>query len=237
MIHLKSYPRQHLHAQLPDKKQDTLALVIAAVQVLLFRYSASTSEVLDIKIQHKTDDEIKNPIYRNEHQLHLQKAINGKQSFLEILANVRHELEGFLSKFDTNIPFATELKWVTDNDGPQLEYKIAINDVRQGSYKLNFNAPDKGFYCRVFKNAPQHLSTLLESIANNPTSAINELQYMGSEKELLNTFNYGPTDEEIKTPELLHALFEQTAAKYPNNIAVVADGVNHTYEQINTARQ
>ena len=122
---------QHLHAQLPDKKQDTRALVIAAVQVLLFRYSASTSEVLDIKIRHKTDDEIKNPIYRNEHQLHLQKAINGKQSFLEILANVRHELEGFLSKFDTNIPFATELKWVTDNDGPQLEYKIAINDVRQ----------------------------------------------------------------------------------------------------------
>jgi non-ribosomal peptide synthetase-like protein len=224
---------QHLHAQLPDKKQDTLALVIAAVQVLLFRYSASTSEVLDIKIRHKTDDEIKNPIYRNEHQLHLQKAINGKQSFLEILANVRHELEGFLSKFDTNIPFATELKWVTDNDGPQLEYKIAINDVRQGSCKLNFNAPD---FCRVFKNASQHLSTLLESIANNPTSAINELQYIGnSEKELLNTFNYGPTDEEIKTPELLHALFEQTAAKYPNNIAVVADGVNHTYEQINTA--
>src|SRR5215467_11480995 len=81
-LELSASTLQHLHAQLPDKKQDTLALVIAAVQVLLFRYSTSTSEVLDIKIRHKTDDEIKNPIHRNEHQLHLQKAINGKQSFL-----------------------------------------------------------------------------------------------------------------------------------------------------------
>ncbi|HYA84338.1 MAG TPA: hypothetical protein VEH06_12950, partial [Candidatus Bathyarchaeia archaeon] len=54
-LELSASTLQHLHAQLPDKKQDTLALVIAAMQVLLFRYSASTSEVLDIKIRHKTD--------------------------------------------------------------------------------------------------------------------------------------------------------------------------------------
>ena len=98
-------------------------------------------------------------------------------------------------------------------------------------YSINYNTDL--FEKATIKRFNKHLKQLTESIIASPEKSINKLDYL-SEKEahqLLVDFN----DAEVYYPEdktIVH-LFEEQVAKTPNNIAVVFEEKEFTYQDIN----
>ncbi|MFM6311854.1 MAG: AMP-binding protein, partial [Dolichospermum sp.] len=79
-----------------------------------------------------------------------------------------------------------------------------------------------------------HLQTLLSAIVNNPDEYINKLPLLtAAEKEqILITFNQ--TDRDYPKDKCIHQLFEEQVKLYPDNIALVDENQQFTYQQLNS---
>jgi amino acid adenylation domain-containing protein/non-ribosomal peptide synthase protein (TIGR01720 family) len=79
-----------------------------------------------------------------------------------------------------------------------------------------------------------HLQTLLSAIVNNPDEYINKLPLLtAAEKEqILITFNQ--TDKDYPKDKCIHQLFEEQVKLYPDNIALVYENQQFTYQQLNS---
>ncbi|OBQ42260.1 MAG: hypothetical protein AN484_18820 [Aphanizomenon flos-aquae WA102] len=79
-----------------------------------------------------------------------------------------------------------------------------------------------------------HFQTLLSAIVNNPDEYINKLPLLtAAEKEqILITFNQ--TDKDYPKDKCIHQLFEEQVKLYPDNIALVYENQQFTYQQLNS---
>jgi surfactin family lipopeptide synthetase A len=79
----------------------------------------------------------------------------------------------------------------------------------------------------------QHYLTLLEQVITHPTLKISEINLLTeSEKDLvLNTFNNNSKIYPVE--QTLHHLFEQQVEKTPEQVAVVSEEIELTYQQLN----
>ena len=109
-----------------------------------------------------------------------------------------------------------------------LEYQIQENAV-----KLQFNYCAELFEESYIRSLSQHFTNLLESIIKQPNKQINEYQILGTKEysRIVNEFNN--TDAEYPSGKTIQQVFEEQAAKTPQNLAVIFESKYLTYRELN----
>lgn len=220
-------PLQHIHLSFDPKllqpllgleasgKQAVITTVASAIGLQLHKYSAFISDTVSLQLTFAG------------HSLLLQQSFATPIVFKALTAATEAVLK------NTNYVGDVAIKWSSDNDEPGNDYTITITHVEEDGCEVNFTAPDKGFYKTTFANAGNHLRFLLEQVLNAPDALVGEFSCVNQEElAALAILNNGPVEDEVSRPELLHKLFEHTAFKYPDHIALENKQVKKTYRTL-----
>jgi amino acid adenylation domain-containing protein len=90
-----------------------------------------------------------------------------------------------------------------------------------------FSSPD-------IESLSEQFLTLLESVTINPEANINELQILSDRVQQQILVEFNQTQATYPQEKCIHELFEEQVQQIPNNIAVVFDTEQITYNQLNT---
>ncbi|MCA2554877.1 MAG: amino acid adenylation domain-containing protein, partial [Microcystis sp. M04BS1] len=120
----------------------------------------------------------------------------------------------------------------TENDTAKFDLTLAMENTGaglQGVWEYNTDLFDRSTIERLTGN----LITLLEALVVNPQQPIFQLPLLtGVEaKELLEDWN--ATEEDYPFHQCVHHLFEEQAARTPDAVAVVFEGQELTYQELN----
>lgn len=115
-------------------------------------------------------------------------------------------------------------------------FKVRLSCVRtqHNLVKAEFHYDEKLFRKEDIQRLANQWQTLLISVINNPSTAISRLDIFSEQEreELLVAFN------NTKTAELqykcIHHWFEQQCDRTPNNIAIIYQNQQFTYQELNT---
>jgi len=119
-------------------------------------------------------------------------------------------------------------------------FDLALNltdegkDGLQGCFEYSTDLFDASTVARI----AEHFTHLLQAIVAQPESPVGELAMLGEaeRQQLLATFNDTATVYPNVQPDTatLHQLFEVQAARSPDHVAVIYEGVSLSYAQLNT---
>ncbi|HYX15541.1 MAG TPA: amino acid adenylation domain-containing protein [Nostoc sp.] len=115
-------------------------------------------------------------------------------------------------------------------------FKVRLSCVRtqHNLVKAEFHYDEKLFRKEDIQRLANQWQTLLISVINNPSTAISRLDIFSEQEreELLVAFN------NTKTPELqykcIHHWFEQQCDRMPENIAIIYQNQQFTYQELNS---
>ncbi|MCF2149913.1 amino acid adenylation domain-containing protein [Desmonostoc muscorum LEGE 12446] len=115
-------------------------------------------------------------------------------------------------------------------------FKLKLSCVRTQNdlVKVEFHYDAKLFHKEDIENLASQWQTLLSSIINNPSLAISRLDILSEQEreKLLLTFNNTKTAElEYKC---IHHWFEEQCDRTPDNIAVIYNNQQLSYQELNT---
>ncbi|MES9734471.1 condensation domain-containing protein, partial [Bacillus sp. AP50] len=114
----------------------------------------------------------------------------------------------------------------------QTNYKLSIQ-VHSGdeiSGKIIFNG--NVYNSEWMKNIPGHLQEIATQIIENPEIKIKDIQII-SEKEIKRLIDMNNICSQYPKEESICSLFEEQAAKTPNNVALVFENKVLTYKELN----
>ncbi|MCA1994249.1 MAG: amino acid adenylation domain-containing protein, partial [Coleofasciculus sp. S288] len=114
-------------------------------------------------------------------------------------------------------------------------FKIKLSCLRRDdSLIAEFHYDSNLFQVEDIERIARQFQTLLESVIDKPEAAIGELEILSANEkhQLLIEFNNTQTD--YSKHQCIHQLFEQQAARTPEQIAVVFENQKLTYAQLNT---
>lgn len=77
-----------------------------------------------------------------------------------------------------------------------------------------------------------HVQTLLEGMASNPTARLGELELLTEAERHELVFEWNRTETSFPDDTLLHELFEEQAERTPDAVAVIFDGKQLTYSEL-----
>jgi hypothetical protein len=129
---------------------------------------------------------------------------------------------------------------------PGLDSQLNQTDNASAKFDLNLELSDdpKGLTCRLEYAAAlfepstinqmiQHYKTLLEGMVKTPAANLVDLPILSMQDQyfLLHTANKTQTDFPVE--QCIHSLFEQTVRMSPNNIALICNDKQWSYQNIN----
>ena len=197
-------------------------LLTSAVIALLNKYASYISDSITIKIS--LNDKVISC---------LTEAITQNSLFTDFQHKIKTQLNGEFNKTIILGDILT-IGWLTEKDSEDHEHQMTLTKVTSDSYHLEIQTYENDFYNIVLKNVHFHLQTFINSITTNSAKKISQINYIGNtEKEKIKLHSEGPVDKELKAPELLHHLFEQTASKYFNEPAIISQEGNLSYSELN----
>ncbi len=205
-------------------KTDVSPIVLtSSVIVLLNKYAAYISDEITINIR-----------LNNRDISCLTKMESHSILFTEFQSEIGRRLNG--SFVETFIPGdILTFKLGTASSSENTEHQMAVTKTVNESYTIEINSDENDFYNLVFKNAHNHLQTFIDSVASKSAHTLSQINYIGNhEREKIKLYSRGPADNEIKVPDLLHHLFEQTAQKYAAQTAIISTRENLNYDELNS---
>ncbi len=113
-------------------------------------------------------------------------------------------------------------------------FQVKLSCIQQDDALIaEFHYNANKFFADDIKCLAGQFQTLLESVIKNPQASIGELEILSDvdRQKLLVEFNNTKTDYPLD--KCIHELFEEQAARTPDNIAVVYEGEHITYSQLN----
>ncbi len=131
----------------------------------------------------------------------------------------------------------TDTHWglkVTDarmNEQTNYPLTIAIHDSGQLQFSFSYNT--QLLAEQYVHNIQAHFKRVLAQVVQNEATAIADLQLLSKTEEEKLLGSYNPTSAYYPNDKTITALFEEQAARTPENVAVVFEGKHYTYEQIN----
>jgi amino acid adenylation domain-containing protein len=113
-----------------------------------------------------------------------------------------------------------------------LDLILEITNISQ-QFHCKFTYPTQLFQQSTIQLLVQHFKLLLENAVAQPDKPLNQLNLLTDEErnKILRTWN--STQKHYPKSFCIHELFEQQVLKTPNNIAVVFEGEQLTYSQLN----
>ncbi|MEO6903481.1 MAG: Pls/PosA family non-ribosomal peptide synthetase [Bacteroidia bacterium] len=198
--------------QLYNKK----AYHFSAIAVLISKYTNYTSETISFKIYDS-----------NQNQTSISLIVNQHESFFSFYQTI-------LSKFDASIDNNNfTIEWLNDTD-EQGCYTIQFL-ITKDQCNLIFNCKKDAYLETVFKSSAPYINAIIGITTANPNILLEDIQYLPPVcVDEIHELSTGPIDNRIVAREMLmHQLFEETVARYPNNIAI-SFGLNRiTYQELN----
>ena len=98
---------------------------------------------------------------------------------------------------------------------------------------LNIEYSQDLFETETIKRMGDHFKELIEGILSNPTQDIQTLSLLTNPERHQLLIEWNDTKTDYPEDKTIHQLFEEQVTKSPNNIAVVYEDQELTYQQLN----
>jgi amino acid adenylation domain-containing protein/non-ribosomal peptide synthase protein (TIGR01720 family) len=113
-------------------------------------------------------------------------------------------------------------------------FNIIINEKKiNNRIIINLNYILKEFEVNKIKETIKLFDYILNQIIDNPNQKVSDLNYLIPSQEIKLLKEWNDTDMDYPEDKLINELFEETAEKYPKNIAVVYEEIELTYKELN----
>jgi amino acid adenylation domain-containing protein len=235
-------------------------LMLAAFKVVLGRHSRQHDIVVGQTISNRDHVETKNLIGPISNHLALRSSLEGEPTFLEFLSRVQHNVDE--AHAHRSVPFEKVLEelqlqpglshtpvfqvsfeWQTD---PRLELdEFEFDDgISRFDLMVEFTERPTRLDCRfrfstdlfdadTIARLATHLKIVLEGIATDPNQKISVLSLLAPSERRQIVVEWNRTESEYRSEQLLHELFEEQAARNPEQVALVCGGERLSYGELN----
>ncbi len=119
-------------------------------------------------------------------------------------------------------------------DNNIAKFDITITAIELGKTMLiSLNYCTKLFSKQTIENMSKHLVNILDSIANNTSLRISELEMLSEQEKHQLLVDFNDTKVDYPRDKTIQQLFEEQVAKTPDNVAVVYKKDKLTYKELN----
>lgn len=241
--------------------------LLAAFQILLWRYSNQDDIVVGSPIAGRNHEEIEDLIGFFVNTLVLRTDLSGDPAFRELLGRVkdtalaayahqdlpfeklveelqpernlhRNPLFQVMFQFHNALPAPLELSGLTVNkvdtftETAKFELMLVAyekDDALQCVIEYNTGL----FTGATIERMLQHYATLLESIVANPDARIASLSLMSEAEQRRVLVEWNNTHAAFPGNKCIHQIFQERAAKTPDDVAIVFGEERVTYRELN----
>ncbi|AJS58360.1 non-ribosomal peptide synthetase [Paenibacillus sp. IHBB 10380] len=143
-----------------------------------------------------------------------------------------------------NFPIGEELKNQTGGEGLGFEiegveafeqtnydFNITVIPGNQLTFKMNYNA--KAYDQEFIRRIGQHVERIIQQIVEHPELRIQEIDIVTEEEREQVLVSFNETEAPYPREKTISELFEEQVAKTPGQVAVVYEGEEWTYEELN----
>lgn len=191
-----------------SEKNDTIALILKKINMdLIRREEFECTPLVDIKSYSELDnrDTIFDSIVIIENYP-LDRVIENKNGVLNIDSYSMFEM----TDFDLTLTITT------------------FNGI-----ELNFGYNKNKFELNTIQSFANQYSKLLKDIVSNPDAHLSEVDLMTQDEKSKLIVEFNSTKESYPETKVIHQLFEEQVERTPDNIALVFEGRQLTYRELN----
>lgn len=244
---------------------ELFTILLAAFQVLLFRYSGQDCFVLGTVVHGRNRVDTHGLIGRFAQTAPVRADLGGDPSFRELMRRVDGSLRG--AREHQNVSFERlfrELRPKSERSGNPLFRVLfsqapAISQLQSGWEPARFEASNgtttadlqvqlydrrDSFVGRVTYDSNLfdaatitrmggHFDTLLQSIATNPDQSISRLRLLTCAERHQLLVEWNGVHKEYRRDRCVHQLVEEQAGRVPDAMAVLFEGQQLTYRELN----
>ncbi|MCE3268667.1 MAG: non-ribosomal peptide synthase/amino acid adenylation enzyme, partial [Burkholderiales bacterium] len=120
---------------------------------------------------------------------------------------------------------------ITDNYSGTIDNHSVVFTIKQNKVSVKFYKKDAVFIKMLIKTINVLFAGHLDDIRTNPQ--VKYLQLLSKEDYQMVVYDWNKTDRDYPQDKTIHQLFEEQAAKTPDNIAVVYEDKQVTYRELN----
>ena len=120
-----------------------------------------------------------------------------------------------------------------ENSREEAEYDMTIVTFLQGGLHLEAMYNASRYEADEVRLVLRRMETVLEQIASNADVTVGDLELATEDEKSKILFNFNDTDAEYPKEETIVSLFEEQAARVPENTAVVFENEKLTYAELN----
>ncbi|TPG68250.1 amino acid adenylation domain-containing protein [Brevibacillus laterosporus] len=203
--------------------------LLSAWQLLLHRYTGENGILSGWESLGKDSEASPFPIYSD---------FSGNPSFIELIRRVNRSMEAAVmeKEFSVYQPTAFQTLFVTgeinhSSWSMEAELVLAVSHTETALVGTIF------FDAECFKEETigrlaQHLTTVLQDIMVDPTTAIGHVSLLNDSERNLLVDEWNETNTPFPSDSLVHELFEEQMRRYPDQIAVIDGDTQLTYRQL-----
>ncbi|MCB0090805.1 MAG: AMP-binding protein, partial [Caldilineaceae bacterium] len=115
----------------------------------------------------------------------------------------------------------------------QTNYPLTIVALPGAQFSLKITYDDSRFEPTAIERMAGHLETLVASIVATPNQTIGDLPMLTARERRQILVDWNDTKSDYPADKLLHQLFEEQVERTPHKIAVVFEGAELTYRELN----
>ncbi|HEX3029962.1 MAG TPA: amino acid adenylation domain-containing protein [Clostridia bacterium] len=186
--------------------------------------------------------------------LPLRSQINHGMSFKEMLMEVKRTVtEADKNKnFPVNKVIQKLQLYQEDENAPAFKTIVLLENIHDSSLiddseadvvfafwmnsetiEMNIQYNENLFRKEIIKRMASHFDSILERLLESPDVKLQDLEFVPEEEKNQILFEFNSTKAEYPSNMTIHELFEDQVRKVPENIAVVCNGAQLTYRELN----
>ncbi|WP_193200007.1 non-ribosomal peptide synthetase, partial [Nostoc sp. MG11] len=242
--------------------------LLAAFDILLYRYSGQTDILVGTPIANRNRTEIEGLIGFFVNTLVLRTDLSGQPNFTQLLNRVREVALGAYAHQDLpfellveaiqpqrslshttlfQVMFVLQNTPVTDIELPELTLSPVTVDISTVNFDLILNVTETEtglvgsweYNTDLFDDAAiarmaGHFQTLLEGIVANPEQCISQLPLLTATEQQQLLVEWNQTQRDYSHEQCIHELFELQAELTPDQVAIVFENQQLTYQELNS---
>ncbi|MCC5615367.1 amino acid adenylation domain-containing protein [Nostoc sp. CHAB 5836] len=115
----------------------------------------------------------------------------------------------------------------------ETNYPLTVAAIPKKDFLIKFNYDTNRFATDTIVRMAGHLQTLLEAIAANPQQQVGQLSLLTKVEQHQLLVEWNDTQVDYPQDKCIHQLFEEQVKLHPEAVAVIFEGQQLTYQQLN----